>query len=211
MTEPSTGTTAPSGTLGRADALHEINESVRRGDWAHPDSVIVPGGTAALGPAPDPVDALSNTNIPGLIDQLQPLRQAQQWFAGDPAAVTQYAENWRRVADIAREASTQFESSVQRNTADWAGDAGTRYREEAATQQDDLNVLIKAAESIVTLVTSAGDMAGSSRAHIQESVTHCVNDLVTRLPDYYNVLNSGHPAALNHVLADVAAIVDGWA
>ena len=73
------------------------------------------------------------------------------------------------------------------------------------------DVLIRAAESIVALVTAAGDMAGSSRAHIQESVTHCVNDIITRLPDYYNVLNSGHPAALNHVLADVATIVDGWA
>jgi hypothetical protein len=54
-------------------------------------------------------------------------------------------------------------------------------------------------------------MAGSSRAHVQESVTMGVNDLIDRLPDYYSVLNSGHPAALNHVLADVTAIVDGWA
>jgi hypothetical protein len=195
----------------RADALHEINESVRRGDWAHPDSVVVPGGTAALGPAPDPVDALSNTGIPGLLDQLQPLREAQRWFAGDPASVTQYAENWQRVAQLAQEASAQFESSVATNTATWAGVAGDTYREKATTQQDDLNMVVKAAEAIVALVTAAGDMAGSTRAHIQESVTHCVNDIVNRLPDYYNVLNSGHPAALNTVLADVAAIVDGWA
>lgn len=71
--------------------------------------------------------------------------------------------------------------------------------------------MVKAAESVVALVTAAGDMAGSARAQIQESVTHCVNDLVNRLPAYYNVLNSGHPAALNHVLADLAAIVDRWA
>jgi hypothetical protein len=195
----------------RADELHELNESVRRGDWAHPDSVVVPGGSAALGPAPDPVDALSDTNIPGLLDQLQPLREAQQWFAGDPAAVTSYAENWRRVALLAQDASVQFKASVAKNTAEWIGDAGDKYREKATTQQDDLNLVVKAAESIVALVTAAGDMAGSTRAHIQESVTHCVNDLVNRLPDYYNVLNSGHPAALNYVLADVAAIVDGWA
>jgi hypothetical protein len=95
--------------------------------------------------------------------------------------------------------------------AEWAGDAGARYREKATAQQDDLHVVAEAAESIVALVTAAGDMAGSARAHIQESVTHCVNDIITRLPDYYNVLNSGRPAALDHVLADVAAIVDGWA
>ncbi|MGB3439163.1 MAG: hypothetical protein WBA97_10470 [Actinophytocola sp.] len=198
-------------TAQRADALHEINESVRRGDWAHPDSVVVPGGAEGLGPAPDPVDALSDTGIPGLLDQLQPLREAQRWFAGDPGAVAQYAENWQRVATLAQEASTQFESSVARNTAAWAGGAGEVYREKAATQQDDLDMVVKAAESIAALVTAAGDMAGSTRLHIQESVTHCVTDLVDRLPDYYNVLNSGHPAALNTVLADVAAIVDGWA
>lgn len=198
-------------TAPRADALHEINESVRRGDWAHPESVVVPGGAAGLGPAPDPVDALSNTGIPGLLDQLQPLREAQRWFAGDPGAVAQYAENWQRVAELAQEASTLFESSVARNTASWAGDAGDTYREKATAQQDDLNMVVKAAESIVALVTAAGDMAGSTRLHIQESVTHCVTDLVNRLPDYYTVLNSGHPAALNTVLADVAAIVDGWA
>lgn len=198
-------------TAQRAEALHEINESVRRGDWAHPDSVVVPGGAVALGPAPDPVEALSNTNIPGLLEQLQPLREAQQWFAGDPGAISQYAENWQRVADLAQEASTRFASSVATNTAAWAGDAGDTYREKATTQQDDLDMVVKAAEAIVALVTAAGDMAGSTRAHIQESVTHCVNDLVNRLPDYYNVLNSGHPAALNTVLADVAAIVDGWA
>lgn len=198
-------------TAQRAEALHEINESLRRGDWAHPDSVVVPGGSAALGPAPDPVDALANTGIPGLLDQLAPLREAQRWFAGDPGAVAQYTDNWQRVAQLAQEASTQFATSVARNTATWAGAAGDTYREKATAQQDDLDMVVKAAESIVALVTAAGDMAGSTRLHIQESVTHCVNDIVNRLPDYYNVLNSGHPAALNTVLADVAAIVDGWA
>lgn len=198
-------------TAQRAEALHEINESLRRGDWAHPDSVVVPGGVAALGPAPDPVDALADTGIPGLIDQLQPLREAQRWFAGDPGAVAQYTANWERVAQLAQTASAQFGTSVARNTANWAGDAGDTYREKATAQQDDLDMVVKAAESIVALVTAAGDMAGSTRSHIQESVTHCVNDLVNRLPDYYNVLNSGHPAALNTVLADVAAIVEGWA
>lgn len=198
-------------TIQRADALHEINESLRRGDWVHPDSVVVPGGAAGLGPAPDPVDALADTGIPGLLDQLQPLRDAQRWFAGDPGAVARYAENWQRVAELAQEASTRFEASVARNTAAWTGDAGDTYREKATAQQDDLDMVVRAAESIVALVTAAGDMAGSTRLHIQESVTHCVNDLVDRLPDYYTVLNSGHPAALNTVLADVAAIVDGWA
>jgi hypothetical protein len=206
-----TGAIVPGEAWRRADQLHEINESVRRGDWADPDSVVVPGGMTALGPAPDPVDALSSTTIPGLLDQLRPLREAQRWFAGDPAAVTQYVENWRQVGVLAREAGAQFEASVVRYTAGWAGEAGAQYREEAAAQQDDLTLVAEAAESIVALVTAAGDMAGSSRAHIQESVTHCVNDIITRLPDYYNVLNSGHPAALSHVLADVAAIVDGWA
>lgn len=198
-------------TAQRAEALHEITESVRRGDWAHPDSVVVPGGAVALGPAPDPVAALANTGIPGLTEQLQPLREAQRWFAGDPGAVARYTENWQRVAQLAQEASSRFAASVARNTATWAGGAGDMYREKAAAQQDDLEMVVKAAEAIVALVTAAGDMAGSTRAHIQESVTHCVNDIVNRLPDYYNVLNSGHPAALNTVLADVAAIVDGWA
>ncbi|KOX12588.1 hypothetical protein ADK67_47130 [Saccharothrix sp. NRRL B-16348] len=211
MTELTTTTAPPTKGLRRADELRELKESVRRNDWAHPDSVVVPGGTSALGPAPDPVDALSNTDIPGLLDQLRPLREAQQWFAGDPASVTEYAEKWQRVADLAREAGTRFDTSVRRHTADWGGEAGVLYRENATTQQDDLDMVVEAAESIVALVTAAGDMAGSTRAQIQESVTHCVNDIITRLPDYYNVLNSGHPAALNHVLADVAAIVDAWA
>ncbi|MFD0206043.1 MULTISPECIES: WXG100 family type VII secretion target [Saccharothrix] len=210
MTEPTTTTTPSLKGLRRADELRVIKESVRRNDWVHPDSVVVPGGTSALGPAPDPVDALSNTNIPGLLDQLRPLREAQQWFAGDPAAVTEYAERWQRVADLARDAGTLFDTSVRRHTADWGGEAGVRYRENATTQQDDLDMVVEAAESIVALVTAAGDLAGSARAQIQESVTNCVNDIITRLPDYYNVLNSGHPAALNHVLADVAAIVDAW-
>jgi hypothetical protein len=211
MTELTTTTPPSPKGLRRADELREIKESVRRNDWVGPDNVVVPGGTTALGPAPDPVDALSNTNIPGLLDQLRPLRDAQQWFAGDPAAVTEYADKWQRVADLAREAGTRFDTSVRRHTADWGGEAGALYRENATAQQDDLDLVAEAAESIVALVTAAGDMAGSSRAQIQESVTHCVNDIVTRLPGYYNVLNSGHPAALNHVLADVAAIVDGWA
>lgn len=194
----------------RAVRLRELNESLRRRDWADPGSVVS-GGTAALGPAPDPVDALSNSTIPGLLDQLAPLREAQRWYAGEPAAVTQYAENWRRVAQLAREAGAQFATSVSRHTAEWSGDAGDTYREEALRRQDDLDLVATAAESIVALVTAAGDMAGSTRAHIQESVTQCVTDIVDRLPDYYTVLNSGHPAALNHVLADVAAIVDRWA
>ena len=202
---------APQTGMRRADELHEINESVRRGDWVHPDSVVVPGGTTALGPAPDPVEALLDTGIPGLVDRLAPFREAQRWFAGDPGAVSAYAEKWLRVAALAQEASDQFGSTVRTHTAEWSGDAGDQYRQHAVTQQDDLDVLIKAAEAIAVLVTSAGDMAGSSRAHIQESVTTCVNDIIERLPDYYTVLNGGHPAALNFVLADVSAIVDAWA
>ena len=206
MTEPT-----PANGARRADELHEVNESVRRGDWVHPNSVLVPGATSALGPAEDPVDALAGVGIPGLVDLLAPLREAQQWYAGDPAPISAYAENWLRVAQLAREAGEQFGTSVRTDTAEWAGEAGDRYRETAVTQQDDLDVLTRAAESIHLLVTSAGDMAGSSRAHIQDSVTRCVNDIINRLPDYYVVLNSGHPAALNHVLADAAAVVDSWA
>jgi hypothetical protein len=209
MSDPTTYS-APNG-MRRADELHEINESVRRGDWAHPDSVVVPGGTTALGPAPDPVEALMDTNIPGLVQRLAPLREAQRWFAGDPGAVTDYTEKWLRVAALAQEAGEQFGSTVRTHTAEWSGAAGDQYRQQAATQQDDLDMLIKAAEAIVALVTSAGDMAGSSRAHIQESVTRCVTDRIDRLPDYNTVLNGGHPAALNYVLADVSAIVDAWA
>lgn len=199
------------GALRRADELHEINESVRQGDWVHPDSVVLPGGTALLGPAPDPVDALADTGIPGLVEQLQPLREVQGWYAGDPAAVTGYLEPWLRVAQLAQQANELFDASVRRNTANWSGTAGDSYRELATVRKDDLDVLVEAADSIITLVTAAGDLAGSTRADIQESVTCCVNDIIDRLPDYYNVLNSGHPAALNYVLADVAAIVDAWA
>ncbi|GAB3459643.1 WXG100 family type VII secretion target [Actinophytocola sediminis] len=211
MTEQLTRTVEHGEPARRADELHEINESVRRGDWAHPESVVVSGGVMALGSAPDPVEALSGTNIPGLVEQLQPLREAQKWFAGDSGAVTQYVENWQRVAELARTAGEQFETSVRTHTAQWAGDAGAQYQASATSQQDELMVVAKAAESIVALVTAAGDLAGSSRAHIQESATHCVHDIINRLPDYYNVLSSGHPASLNYVLADVAAIVDGWA
>lgn len=204
-----TGST-PTNSARRADELHEINESVRSGDWAHPDSLVLPGGLTALGPAPNPLDALAHTGIPGLVERLAPLREAQRWFAGDPDAVTEYVDKWLRVAALAREAGDRFGSTVREHTAEWSGAAGDQYRQKAATQQGDLDVLVEAAAAIAVLVTSAGDMAGSSRAHIQESVTQCVHAIVDRLPDYYTVLNGGHPAALNYVLADVSAIVDAW-
>lgn len=158
--------------------LHEIKKRVRRGDWAQPDSVVPPGATALLGPVHDPVDALAQTKIPGLVDQLRPLCEAQRWYEGDPAAVTGYLDRWHRVAELARQANELFDASVRRDNADCTGATGDGHRELATFWKDDLDMLVEAAESMIALVTAAGDLATSSRADILESVTQCVNGIV---------------------------------
>ncbi|TCO56012.1 hypothetical protein [Actinocrispum wychmicini] len=192
-----------------AAQLADISAAVRDGDWVHPDAGMAVNGVGRLGAAPDPVEVLSRAGIPGLVEQLAPMREAQQWFAGDPAAVADYVQRWRRVAELARQAGAGLDGTARKHTMEWRGPAAEGYRRHATGQHGGLAALAEAADCIVSIVESAGDMAGTARASIQAAVAGCVNDLIGRLPAYYAVLNADS-GALADVLADSAAVIARW-
>nr|WP_042194764.1 hypothetical protein [Kibdelosporangium sp. MJ126-NF4]CEL21538.1 hypothetical protein [Kibdelosporangium sp. MJ126-NF4]CTQ95895.1 hypothetical protein [Kibdelosporangium sp. MJ126-NF4] len=192
-----------------AAQLADIAVAVRSGDWVHPDAGMAANGVGRLGAAPDPIEVLSAAGIPGLVEQLAPMREAQQWFAGDPVAVADYVQRWRRVAELARQAGADLDGTARKHTMEWRGPAAEGYQRHATDQHGSLAALAEAAECIVSIVESAGSMAGTARASIQTAIAGCVNELIDRLPVYYAALNADS-GALGDVLADSAAVIARW-
>ncbi|KAA2258114.1 hypothetical protein F0L68_24370 [Solihabitans fulvus] len=194
-----------------AGQLAGVNSAVAGGDWVDPQLGVMDNGIAALGSVANPLDALDGLQVPGLPQMLQPMHEAMSWFAGDPSAVAQYVELWRQVAKLARDSCDQLHGTLTAHLGDWQGAAADNYRTQAQGQHGDLSGLAEAAECIATIVESAGKLAGSARAQIQQAAAGCVNDIVNRIPAWNANLVADPTGGMNAVMADASGIVANWA
>ncbi|MFE3543429.1 DUF6531 domain-containing protein [Nocardia sp. NPDC059177] len=125
----------------------------------------------------DPLGTLASYGVGWLIEHCQPLQDALDWIAGDPAQIEAYATTWDNVAARINEVATAQNQAVTTDVADWTGQTATAYKNAAANTTN----LLTAANTAATTAASAIRLAGGVVAAVRETVRDLVAQTVGRL------------------------------
>ncbi|MCA1191117.1 hypothetical protein [Saccharopolyspora sp. 6V] len=173
--EPPDGITG----IGIVESWHDVTSLNDESTWL--ESSLGYGGLAmeAVSVVVDPVGTLLSYGVAWLIEHIQPLQEALDWFAGDPDGVQAYSEQWQQVATSVGAAATQYRDSVRADTAHWTGAAGDAYRRHAAERATALTGAGELAGTISSVVGTMGMVVSFVRDFVRDLVADCISRLIT--------------------------------
>ncbi|GAB3676634.1 WXG100-like domain-containing protein [Saccharopolyspora tripterygii] len=165
--------------IGIAESVNDVSSLNEGSSWV--ESGLAYGGLAmeAISAAVDPIGTLLSYGLSWLIEHVQPLKEALDWFAGDPDGVEAYGKTWENVSNAVSEAAEQYNAAVKADTADWSGAAGDAYRKTAAEKGEALTGAAKLAGTISSVVTIMGEVVSFVREFVRDLVADCVSRLIT--------------------------------
>ncbi|MFE2756746.1 WXG100 family type VII secretion target [Actinosynnema sp. NPDC059335] len=188
----------------------EIDRSTReleQAAWADPGISVKEGALAVLGAIANPAQAALSAGVGWLIEHVEPLREALDELAGDPAAIAAYADAWTGIATRMTEAQQRLAQVVAADTAGWSGEAADAYRAQAREQEGGLAAVAATAANVAAAVRSAGDVIGSVRDMVRDIVAECVGTILSRLPIWLGLVTATAGLALPGILIDLAMLV----
>ncbi|MEV4728928.1 hypothetical protein [Saccharopolyspora sp. NPDC049426] len=165
--------------IGIAESVNDVSSLNEGSSWV--ESGLAYGGLAMEGIslAVDPIGTLLSYGLSWLIEHVQPLKEALDWFAGDPDGVAAYGKTWENVSKAVEEAAQQYKDAVKADTASWTGAAGDAYRKTAAEKGEALAGAAKLAGTISSVVTIMGEVVSFVREFVRDLVADCISRLIT--------------------------------
>ncbi|WP_277953646.1 WXG100-like domain-containing protein [Saccharopolyspora soli] len=165
--------------IGIAESINDVTSLNDGSSWV--EAGLAYGGLAmeVVSMAVDPIGTLLSYGLSWLIEHVEPLKEALDWFAGDPDGVKAYGETWANVAKAVGEAATQYNDAVKADTAHWTGAAGDAYRKHAAEKGEALSGASELADTISTVVTIMGEVVSFVREFVRDLVADCISRLIT--------------------------------
>ena len=161
-----------------AEDIQLINQGVRNGSWIDGSLGVVGASLDALAMVSDPVGVLLQYGVSWIIEHVRPLSQALDWLAGDPAQIAAHAQTWRNMAASMHDSVDDLTGMVRNDIADWRGAAATAYRAWTKQQQDALNGLAKAADTMATITEGAGILIAAVRVLVRDAIATVVSRLI---------------------------------
>ncbi|MDA3647243.1 hypothetical protein OU416_24515 [Saccharopolyspora indica] len=165
--------------IGIAESINDISSLNEGSSWV--ETGLAYGGAAleVVGMAVDPIGTLLSYGLSWLIEHVEPLKEALDWFAGDPDGVKAYGETWANVSQAVGQAATQYNDAVKSDTAEWTGQAGDAYRKHAAEKGEALGAAAELANTISSVVTIMGEVVSFVREFVRDLVADCISRLIT--------------------------------
>ncbi|MER5391303.1 hypothetical protein [Saccharopolyspora sp. NPDC002686] len=165
--------------IGIAESINDISSLNEGSNWV--ETGLAYGGAAleVVGMAVDPIGTLLSYGLSWLIEHVEPLKEALDWFAGDPDGVKAYGETWANVSKAVTTAATQYNDAVKSDTAEWTGQAGDAYRQHAAEKGEALGAAAELANTISSVVTIMGEVVSFVREFVRDLVSDCISRLIT--------------------------------
>jgi uncharacterized protein YukE len=186
-----------------AEDIELINQGVHNGSWIDTGLGVVGAGLDALAFVSDPFGALLQYGVAWLIEHVEPLRQALDWLAGDPAQITAHAQTWRNVAASLKDGAAELAADV----ADWQGAAASAYRIWATQQQQAIAGLARGADTVATITEAAGFLIAAVRMMVRDAIATMVSRLIVYALEETATLGFATPL----VVEQVTTVVASWA
>ncbi|WP_433871748.1 hypothetical protein [Saccharopolyspora sp. CA-218241] len=165
--------------IGILESFHDVQSLNDESSWV--ESGLAYGGMAmeAVSMVVDPIGTLLSYGLSWLIEHVEPLKEALDWFAGDPDGVRAYGATWANVSQAVGQAAQQYSQAVEAHTAEWTGSAGDAYRRYAAEKGEALVGASELANTISTVVTVMGEVVSFVREFVRDLVADCISRLIT--------------------------------
>jgi uncharacterized protein YukE len=190
-----------------AEQLSQSTRELNEATWAEGDLSIKDGALEVLGAILNPANALLSAGVSWLIEHIEPLREAVDQLAGDPAAINAYADAWQAVATKLHSAQERFGEIIGPDTQSWTGEAADAYRTSAREQQGGLAAVAATAEAVAAAVRSAGTVIGSVRDMVREIIVECVSTILSRLPIWLGLVSATLGLALPGIIVDLVMLI----
>ena len=188
-----------------AEDIDLIVQGVRSNNWVDTSLGAIGATLDGLALVSDPASTLLQYGISWLIEQVEPLREALDWLAGDAAQIAAHAQTWRNVAQSLHASTTDLSHYVDADVAGWGGTAGPAYRAWSAAQRDAITALAKAAEAMATITEAAGFVVGAVRALVRDAIATVVSHLIVYATEEAGSLGFATPVVLEQSTTLVAA------
>ncbi|WP_229071068.1 hypothetical protein [Actinoplanes sp. DH11] len=197
--------------LGLAGHASDIAAGIRDGSWVDASLGGVGASLESLSLALDPLGTLVSWGVGWLLEHVRPLREALDQLTGDAGQVTAHAATWHNVAAALASAHATYAEDVDRDTAGWASDAGTAYREHAGSQAATMQAIGVAAGGLAAAVEGSGLLVALVREIVRDLIADFVATLAVRLPQWLALEGLTLGIATPAVAAQVAGLVATWA
>jgi RHS repeat-associated protein len=203
---PQDATTAVTG-IGIAESSVDLANGVSSGDWVEAGLGAVGVGLEVLSMVIDPVGTVASYGVGWLIEHVQPLKEALDWFAGDPPVIRSFSETWANVAAEVGSVVQDYSSEAQTGTAGWRGAAADAYRGKAAEAADAVAGAGALADGISAGVMIMGEVVAAVREMVRDLVAEVVGRLIDWALEEIASLGIATPVVVAQASAAVAETV----
>ena len=184
-----------------------IQQAIDSGNWI--DGAVSGIGLAldAASLAIDPFSTLLSMGISWAIEQIEPLKEALDWLAGNPQTIEVHALTWDNISTELVEIAEALQSSLDGDLEGWQGDAAEAYREMLWVNTDAAGGLAGTAAAMAAATRGAGTLVQMVREFIRDFVADCIAKVVVWILEIKCSAGFAAPA----VTAQLAVAVVKWA
>ncbi|MEV0057606.1 hypothetical protein AB0H34_44845 [Saccharopolyspora shandongensis] len=193
--------------VGILESYHDVTSLNDESSWV--EAGLAYGGAAmeVASMVMDPIGTLASYGVSFLIEHVQPLKEALDWFAGDPDGVKAYGATWQKVSEAVKQAAEEYNGAVQGDTSEWTGAAGDAYRKHAEEKASALNDASELAGILSTVVTVMGEVVSFVREFVRDLVADCVSRLITYALEALCTFGLGTPVIVAQATAFISKTV----
>lgn len=192
--------------LALADDYKGISDAIESGSW-------IDGSIAGLGAALnvasiaiDPFSTLLSMGIEWAMEQVEPLKEALDWLAGDPEIVETHALTWDNMAEELFSIGEDLQARLDGDLTGWQGEAADAYREMLAVNVDVAGMFGGTALGMASATRGAGTLVTMVREFVRGFIADCIAKVVVWLAEVVFSLGVATPV----VAAQMAAAVVKW-
>ena len=200
-------TTAVTG-IGVAESAQGLAEGVSSGDWVEAGLSAVGVGLEVLSMVIDPIGTLASYGVSWLIEHVRPLKEALDWFAGDPPVIQSFSDTWGNVAKEVDNVARDFLQEAGTGTSGWTGQAAETYRGHAAETADAVSGAATLAGGISVGVMVMGQVVSFVREFIRDLVGELVGRLISWALEEAATLGLATPLVVAQATSAITKVVN---
>jgi RHS repeat-associated protein len=194
--------------IGIAEACVDIAGGVSDGSWVEAGLGVLGAGLEVLSMVIDPLGTLASYGVSWLIEHVRPLKEALDWFAGDPPVIRSFSETWGNVAAEVENVVQEYGAEAAGGTAGWTGTAADSYRGHATQTADALAGAGTLADGISAGVMIMGEVVAFVREFIRDMVGELVGRLIAWAAEVAATLGLATPAVVAQATAAITKVVN---
>ncbi|CRK58287.1 Rhs-family protein [Alloactinosynnema sp. L-07] len=204
---PKSDTTAFTG-IGIAESAQGLADGVSNGDWVEAGLGAVGVGLEVLSMVIDPIGTVASYGVSWLIEHVEPLKEALDWFAGDPPVIRSFSETWANIAAEVGKVAGDLGTEATTGTPGWQGPAADAYRGNAAETADAISGAGALADGIGAGVMIMGEVVAAVRELIRDLVAEVVGKLITWALEAVATLGLATPLIVAQATSTIAKVTN---